>query len=109
MANLFHPCMRYIFVEKFADGMRRLKDAFGSAFASAVDSYLNAPKRVNRRGHGMSRTKIKTRVITNATIAKLREWLQEDYVIYDEALKRYEEQWNRPITSCNSFDLNAVK
>jgi hypothetical protein len=106
LTNLFHPCVRYILVEKFADGLRRLKEAFAPAFDDAIDSYLESPRRVNRRGHGSNRAKLKTRIISNSTMDRLKEWLREDYIIYDEAVRRYEEQWNRPLESCNDFMVN---
>jgi hypothetical protein len=101
--NLFHPCVRYLLLDRFSDGLGRLKETFHPVFDYAIDSYFTAPKRVNRRGHGVNRAKLKTRVVSNSTLAKLKEWLREDYLIYDEAVKRYEEQWNRPIESCNQF------
>jgi hypothetical protein len=103
--NLFHPCVRYILVENFVDGLMRLRDAFAPAFSDAIDRFLAMPRKVNKRGHGLSRFKIKVKQYSNATLAKLREFLHEDYVIYNEAVKRYDEQWTRPIVSCNDFRL----
>lgn len=101
LANLFHPCVRYILVEQFTDGLRRLRDAFYPAFSPAIDAYLESPKRMNRRGHGTNRASLKVREISNSTLDTLRSWLKEDYLIYNEAVKRYEQQWTRPVTSCN--------
>ena len=105
LENLMHPCVRYILLESFTDGLKRLQKAFSPAFDEAIDSFLRMPKRVNKRGHGSNRAKLKTRVISNSTLEKLKDWLREDYIIYDEAVRRYEEQWERPIESCNEFSL----
>lgn len=104
LRNLFHPCVRYLVVEKFNDGLERLKQAFSGVFDRAIDEFLQTPsKRINRRGHGVFKLKLKTRVISNSTLDTLREWLREDYMIYNEAVARYEEQWDKPIESCNEF------
>jgi len=105
LANLFHPCVRYVLVEKFADGLRKLKQTFYPAFSTAIDAYLQNPKRVNRRGHGTSRASLKMPELSNSTLDALRSFLREDYIIYNEAVRRYEEQWTRPLISCNAIPI----
>jgi hypothetical protein len=102
LANLFHPCVRYILVEKFADGLHQLRRHFYPAFSQAIEDYLHHPMKINRRGHGQMRSKLKTREISNSTLETLRQWMADDYVVYNEAVRRYEEQWSKPLASCNA-------
>lgn len=99
IANLLHPCVRYLLVEKFDDGLRQLRETYGPAFARAIDSYFEQPVSRNaRKPVGDS-----LREISALEMQQLTELLRDDMLVYQAAVKHYHGQWtNIPLESCNA-------
>jgi hypothetical protein len=95
--NLFNPCMRYLLVERFQDGLERLKRTFGRVFAPAVDAYLNMPRVKNSNALRVNFTS----KFGVQQLQALKALLKEDEEVYTEAVAKYKDQWDQPIVSCN--------
>jgi hypothetical protein len=114
LANLKHPCVRYIITEQFDDGLRKLKHVFGSssnnAMAQALHNYLHNPTPQNVHSSSSSASSTSSSntknndnglKISDEEKNQLVSMLGEDYVIYHQAVEFYERSWNRKIQSCN--------
>ena len=104
LANLENPCVRYLLLDRVADGLDRLGDAFGPALRgsfrtlaanirSASHSHSNASPYAPRTVHQRRNPQI---------VAALKERIQPDLDLYNAAVARYEAQWTRSLVSCNS-------
>ena len=99
-ANLIHPCMRYVILEKMEDGAAHLAKQFGSALRPMFQELADKDEVDNKEPYN---ERVSSQMNNATIVAELRRRLKTDIEIYDHAVKHYEDQWTRPLESCNEF------
>ena len=100
VANLAHPCMRYLLLDRFEDGLRRLAAELDDASPSDAmrRHVLRVADALQKGGADENAQKAyddaTTTQLSNATtLARLRRVLRPDLAIYDAAVHGYDAQW----------------
>lgn len=95
--NLDNKCVRYLILEKFEDGLKKLKRNFGSVFDLEINELLKTKDHRNESPH---HKRVKQQLETPGVIEALKKVLKPDIELYEYALAKYESNWEQPIKSC---------
>jgi len=114
--NLFHPCMRYLVLDKFADGLHRL----GKTWGTAMESFLAHASRMSKRNASPYPPRTIAQMQDEAMMKRVRQRLKNDIELcvflfglgglpnapgrYEYALQMYNEQWTSGVESCNEIN-----
>lgn len=90
IANLRHPCMRYLLLDRLDEGMHRLGTVFGKLF-NTTDEPM---KHVNWNGL------VEKPNLEGETLRRTKSLLVGDEKLYKLAEAEYEAQWDKPLYSC---------
>ena len=101
-ATLTHPCLRYMLLDRVEDGVARLNDAFSWQSNLTTAGQIGVRNQVRLE----SDKEIQTRELHLKNTPMLRQVRQAlersgDSKLYRFAVEKYEEQWDRPVVSCN--------
>jgi hypothetical protein len=97
LKNLKHPCMRFLLLENLDDGLIRLAKDWGPVMETQIHRVLHAKPRNKTPYEERTREQVQ-----NSTLMTLlRKKLDLDIQFYNLAKTVYEEQWSRPLQSCN--------
>lgn len=102
LANLAHPCLRFLLLEELDDGLRRLRQALGAPYHEAIAALLERRARPKNRSP-YDDERMQQQLKDDDVMASVRAKLQGDMDIYKQATALYEEQWARPLASCNAI------
>ena len=98
LENLKNPCMRYLLLDQWKDGLEKLRDNFGPSLRPEVERLLSSARHRNRSPYN---DRVMNQIKDPSIIAKVKEKLALDIKFYDAAKALYEEQWAKPLVSCN--------
>lgn len=102
LQNLQHDCMYYLLLERLAHGLKSMNKLFGNVFLGPyLEALAKSNKKENVEGALHGRTKLQ---VENAQVMdELKALLKNDLLIYNVAVKNYENQWNdNRIVSCTT-------
>ena len=99
LANLLHPCTRYLLLDRLKDGLQRLAEQWGPAMQPHLLKVIGAKPK--------NKVPLMERTVSQAhnpeILAALREKLRLDVELYQAAVRHYDAQWNRTLESCNDL------
>jgi len=103
-ATLTHPCLRYLLLDRIQDGFNRIAQASGGQIKLVEEGnsipVKNHPKGVSHREERIARAQ------ENASLRRQVNQVIEragDAELYRFALEQYQQQWDRPLLSCNAW------
>lgn len=97
LQNLFHPCMRYLLLDRLSDGLARLAAVWGPAMRPYLQQVSESQVAVNVATYS---SRIKQQIGDENIMTEVRHRLREDIAFYNKAVERYEQQWDSPLLSC---------
>ncbi|KAH9254095.1 hypothetical protein BASA81_007970 [Batrachochytrium salamandrivorans] len=97
LQNLFHPCMRYLLLDRLQDGLGRLAKVWGPAMQPLLDNLAKSNAVLNSAAYS---PRIQSQIANPDIMQQVTEKLKLDIALYDRAVLGYEEQWKRPLVSC---------
>jgi len=101
--NLKSPCMRYLLLDRLGDGVARLQQELGDAYAPSLvqlTAFLASGGTTNKAKYA---DRTMEQLEDPETIKNLTERLKGDIKIYRAAVDYYEKQWQQPLQSCNTW------
>lgn len=97
LQNLFHPCMRYLLLDRLQDGLGRLASVWGPAMQPLLDSLAKSNAVLNSAAYS---PRIQSQIANPDIMRQVADKLKLDIALYESAVLAYEAQWTRPLVSC---------
>jgi len=98
LRNLQHPCVRFLFLDTFKDGLEKMFLNFGPSLSVEIEALMGSHNKRNKSPYPAS---VIEQINNPEVISRLRAILAQDIELYNEAKRVYETQWSKPLLSCN--------